>query len=121
MAAKDDRGRAGEERAATHLRAAGYEILDRNWRCKQGELDIVAGIGQVLVFVEVKTRRTVEFGHPFEAVDARKRARLWRVANAWVAEHADEAFGRWVLRLDVIGIVGDDPATAALEHLVDLR
>lgn len=121
MAAKDDRGRAGEERAATYLQAAGYAILGRNWRCTQGELDIIAGIGRTLVFVEVKTRRTVEFGHPLEAVDARKRARMWRLASAWIAAHPDEAAGRLIVRLDVIGIVGEHPATAALEHLVDLR
>src|SRR5690606_2608835 len=80
MAAKDDTGRAGEERAARHLVARGYEILDRNWRCPQGELDIVAERGGMLCFIEVKTRRGLGFGHPFEAIDERKRRRLWRLA-----------------------------------------
>ena len=120
MADKDVRGRAGEERAARYLTENGYTVLDRNWRCRAGELDIVAGRGGELVVVEVKTRRTDGFGHPFEAVDARKRDRLWRVACAWIAAHPDLA-GRRRLRLDVIGVTGDDPASAAIEHLVDLR
>ncbi len=120
MADKDVRGRAGEERAVRHLRAQGYDVVDRNWRCAQGELDIVATHGRDLVVVEVKTRRTEWFGHPFEAVDARKRARLWRVACAWVREHPHAARGRQ-LRVDLIGITGEDPATAVLEHLEDLR
>lgn len=120
MAAKDERGRAGEERAARHLTSLGYDILDRNWRCPQGEIDIVAASRDSLVVAEVKTRRTEWFGHPFEAVDARKRQRLWRLACAWVASHPEQVRGR-VLRLDVIGITGEDPATAVLEHLEDLR
>jgi len=62
MADKDIRGRAGEERAARHLQAQGYTVLDRNWRTAAGELDIVAARGPHLVVVEVKTRRTEWFG-----------------------------------------------------------
>ncbi|WP_431800944.1 YraN family protein [Microbacterium sp. bgisy203] len=120
MAEKDIRGRAGEERAARHLRDAGYEVLDRNWRCRQGELDIVAARGRDLVVVEVKTRRSDGFGHPFEAIDARKRDRLWRLTCAWAAAHPEAARHRR-LRIDVIGIIGEDPRTAVLEHLEDLR
>jgi putative endonuclease len=118
MAAKDDLGRAGEERAVQHLQARGFTVLDRNWRCPQGELDIVAVDGPYLVVVEVKTRRSDGFGHPFEAIDARKRARLWRLAVAWIAEHRDLARGR-TLRLDAIAVLGPDPSTAPLEHLQD--
>jgi len=120
MAAKDERGRAGETRAARHLEQAGWRVLDRNWRCPQGEVDIVAADADALVVVEVKTRRSDAFGHPFEAVDDRKRRRLWQLAFAWIAAHPDLVQGRR-LRLDVIAITGDDPATAALEHLQDLR
>jgi len=120
MAEKDVRGRAGEERASQHLVAHGYRVLDRNWRCAAGEIDIVAARGGELVVVEVKTRRTEWFGHPFEAVDARKRDRLWRLSCAWIVAHPSVA-GRRRLRIDVIGITGDDPATAVLEHLEDLR
>lgn len=120
MADKDQRGRAGEARAERHLIASGYRVLDRNWRCPQGEIDLVAARGCALVIVEVKTRRTELFGHPFAAIDGRKRARLWRLAAAWMREHPEHARGREV-RLDAIGIVGDDPDTARLEHLEDLR
>lgn len=120
MAEKDVRGRAGEDRAAQHLQQQGYTVLDRNWRCPAGELDIVAAHGPHLVVVEVKTRRTEWFGHPFEAVDGRKRDRLWRVACAWIRTHPELAHRRR-LRIDVIGITGEDPATAVLEHLEDLR
>lgn len=120
MAAKDDLGRAGEERAASHLTALGYRILDRNWRCAAGEIDIVAVRGDELAIVEVKTRRSVDFGHPFEAIDERKRARLWRLAHAWRAAHRD-AVSCCSLRLHAIGLIGADPRTASIEHLKDLR
>jgi putative endonuclease len=117
MAAKDDLGRAGEDRAAAHLTAHGYTIVDRNWRCPQGELDIVATHGGWLVVVEVKTRRTDLFGHPLEAIDARKGERLWRLAMAWLAAHPSAARGRR-LRIDAIAVTGVDEA-AVLEHLED--
>ncbi|MFT4136097.1 YraN family protein [Microbacterium sp.] len=120
MADKDIRGRAGEERAVRYLTAQGYAVLDRNWRCPLGELDIVAARGGDLVVVEVKTRRSDRFGHPFEAVDARKRRRLWRLAAAWAGDHAPLARGRR-LRLDVVGITGEDPDEGVIEHLVDVR
>jgi putative endonuclease len=119
MAAKDVLGRAGEDRAVRHLTASGYSVVDRNWRCTQGEIDVVAVIGRLLCIVEVKTRRSAAYGHPFEAVDARKRRRLWQLAYAWIEAHPEWAAGRTV-RLEAIGIIGDDPVTAALEHLTDL-
>ncbi|MFN3948202.1 YraN family protein [Microbacterium sp.] len=118
MAAKDDLGRAGEDRAVAHLTGDGYRIIARNWRCAQGEIDVVAERDGTLVVVEVKTRSSEDYGHPFEAIDKRKAARLWRLAMAWLAAHPDHARGRR-LRVDVIGLVGTDPATARLEHLED--
>ncbi|MGZ6792765.1 MAG: YraN family protein, partial [Mycobacteriales bacterium] len=61
-------GRWGEEHAVRHLEAAGYEVLSRNWRCREGELDIVARSGGALVFVEVKARTGTAYGEPAEAV-----------------------------------------------------
>lgn len=119
MANKDDLGRAGEDRAARYLEARGYDVLDRNWRAPGGELDLIVARTGELVIVEVKTRRGSAFGHPFEAIDARKRSRLWRLAIGWVAAHPDQVQGRRV-RIDAIGITGPDPATAALEHLEDV-
>ena len=120
MAAKDELGRAGEDRAVRHLIDAGYDVVDRNWRCPAGEIDIVAVRGAALSIVEVKTRRTEAFGHPFEAVDDRKLARLWRLVHAWRAAHPDLARGRSP-RVELIGIIGADPATGSLEHLADVR
>lgn len=118
MAAKDEFGRAGEERAAAHLSAHGYTVLDRNWRCPQGEIDIVAARGRELVVVEVKSRRSDAFGHPLEAIDERKGARLWRLAMAWIAAHPDQARGRR-LRIDAIALTGPDAPGAVLEHVED--
>ena len=68
MAAKDDLGRRGEALAAAYLEVRGYRIIDRNWRCAQGEIDLVATINERVVFVEVKTRSGLGYGHPLEAI-----------------------------------------------------
>ena len=69
-------GRQGEEAAAVFLKEAGYEILARNFRTPRGEIDIVAGTGQTVAFIEVKTRRTRRFGRPAAAVDYRKQQKI---------------------------------------------
>jgi putative endonuclease len=120
MADKDVLGRAGEDRAARYFEEHGYCVLARNWRCAQGELDLVVGNRSDLVVVEVKTRRGEAYGHPFEAIDARKRARLWRLTAAWMAANPTLIQGRR-LRIDAIGLTGPDPATARLEHIVDVE
>jgi len=120
MAAKDDFGRAGEDHAAQYLTNNGYHVLDRNWRCSQGEIDIVAEHDGTICIVEVKTRRSTAFGHPFEAIDERKRDRLWRLAYAWCRTHPFLSGDRR-LRLEVVGIIGPDPVTGVLEHWTDLR
>ena len=79
------RARRGEALAALLLRAKGYRIVARNWRCPLGEIDIVARDGDTLVFVEVKTRSGRSAGRPEEAVDARKRRRLVLLARAYLA------------------------------------
>jgi len=119
MAEKDVRGRAGEECAAHYLEAQGWALLDRNWRCAQGELDIVARDGRCIVAVEVKTRRTLTYGHPFEAVTDRKLDRLHRLLRAWLAAHPGAGRG-CDLRVDTIAIVGEDPRTGVMEHLRDV-
>lgn len=119
MAAKDELGRAGEQRAAEYLTSRGYTILDRNWRCAQGEIDIVAQRDEWISVIEVKTRRSPAFGHPFEAIDARKRRRLWQLAHAWRSDHAELARGR-TLRVEAIGITGPDTAHGDIEHLEDI-
>lgn len=80
-------GRRGEELAAEELRRRGYEIVARNWRCPEGEADIVARQGEEWLFVEVRTRRGRGFGLPEESITPRKRARMAAVAARYLAEH----------------------------------
>ncbi|MCQ9367771.1 YraN family protein [Brevibacterium sp. 91QC2O2] len=95
-------GRTGEDLATAFLEAKGWEIVQRNWRCRLGEIDIVAREGRTLVFVEVKTRTSVRSGHPLEAIGYSKLQRLRRLAGAWLSEHRT-----WEpqIRIDAIGIV----------------
>lgn len=120
MAAKDALGRAGEERAVAHLVERGYRILDRNWRCRDGEIDIVAEHRDWLVIVEVKTRRGEGFGHPFDAITAKKLTRLHRLAMAWAVAHPELGIRRPV-RVDAVAVLGADPDTAVVDHIADLR
>jgi putative endonuclease len=104
---KRARGAWGEDVAARHYRRAGYEIVDRNWRCAIGELDIVARRGDTVVFCEVKARRHDGFGGAVAAVDHVKQRRLRRLAASWLAEHRDvPGSGGWHVRFDVVAITG---------------
>ena len=80
-------GRAGEEAAAAWYEERGYRVLDRNWRCRDGELDLVLSGPAALVFCEVKTRSSLAFGAPAEAVTRTKQVRLRRLAAQWLAAH----------------------------------
>jgi putative endonuclease len=116
--AADDRralGRYGEALAARYLTERGLQVLDRNWRCTHGELDLVARDGDCLVFCEVKTRRSVRFGAPVEAVTWTKAARLRRLAAAWLASHEHRCAQ---VRIDVIAIVRPPSGSARISHLV---
>lgn len=108
-------GRDGEELAAGYLTAAGLQVLDRNWRCSVGELDIVARDGDVVVFVEVKARGGRSFGEPAEAVGPRKARRIRELACRWLAENRPP--GRPELRFDVVSVVRPRGAAAEIEHL----
>lgn len=114
MAQKDELGRHGEQLATDHLEACGYRILDRNWRCSQGELDLVAEDDGTLVFVEVKTRSGTAFGDPAAAVTPQKLARIGRLAGAWCAEHRPRSRR---MRVDIVGIVVPRGGEVQLQHL----
>jgi len=114
MRAKDVLGRRGEELAAGYLEAQGMRIVDRNWRCAEGEIDIVALDGDALVIAEVKTRKSLAYGHPFEAVGVDKLARLHRLASAWCRDHELRMPLR---RVDVIAVLDDGIGEPAVEHL----
>jgi putative endonuclease len=107
MRVKDAVGRFGEQVAAEHLQAAGLEILDRNWRCRAGEIDLVARDGAQLVFVEVKTRSSLAFGAPGEAVDRAKSARVRQLALRWIMARRDAGEAEFwaTLRFDVVTVV----------------
>ena len=111
-------GAYGERLAARYLVERGMQILDRNWRCDQGEIDIVAMDGSCLVIVEVKTRRTLAFGAPVEAVTTVKAARLRRLAACWVAEHRSRTDSVADIRIDVIGVFRPSRGPVQIEHLV---
>jgi putative endonuclease len=111
---KDALGRRGEQLAAQYLERAGFRILDRNWRCAEGEIDIVAAERRVLVVCEVKTRSGVGYGSPLDAITRAKRIRLRRLAIRWLVAHGvlfDE------VRIDVIGLLRDRSGQFTVEHV----
>ena len=111
-------GDYGEQLATRYLREQGLTILERNWRCAQGEVDIVALDGECLVVCEVKTRRGQGFGDPVEAVTRRKAARLRRLAACWLAEHPGQVGAVVDVRVDVVGVLRPRSGPARVEHLV---
>src|SRR5687768_15367429 len=96
-------GAYGERRAVAYLvNVAGMQVLARNWRCPDGEVDIIARDADVVVFIEVKTRRDREFGPPAEAVVSAKRHRLRRLATQWLAAHPIHTEE---IRFDVVSVL----------------
>ncbi len=114
-------GARGEEAAAAWYRAGSYEILDRNWRCASGELDVVArsADGEVLVICEVKTRSSGSFGSPFEAVTPSKQRRLRKAAVLWLAgaRRAGRPYER--IRFDVAAVTRGERGVLEVEVLED--
>ncbi len=114
MSTTTDLGALGERIAVAFLTDAGLRVLDRNWRCREGELDIVAREDDALVFCEVKTRRGVGYGLPVEAVTVAKQRRLRLLAQRWLAAHDQHAPD---LRFDVVGVLVGTSGPAAVTHL----
>lgn len=94
-------GRRGEDAAAQWYQTSGYSLLERNWRCRDGEIDLIVARDDTVVFVEVKTRSSARYGSGFDAVTQRKRRTIRRVARRWLARQ-----DRWVsdLRFDVVDV-----------------
>ncbi len=116
MAAKDDLGRWGEQVAADVLTAEGLVVVARNWRCAEGELDIVARdrIGDAVVFCEVKTRSGLGYGSPLESVTRAKRRKIRRLALRWLEVNGTP----WrPMRFDVIGVLWRAELPPVVEHL----
>ncbi|CAA9379963.1 YraN family protein [uncultured Nocardioides sp.] len=107
-------GAYGETLAARHLVAGGMVLLDRNWRCAGGEVDLLLRDGDVLVACEVKTRSSLACGTPHEAVDAGKVARLRRVAEQWVAAQSASPHD---IRVDLVAVLRPPRGPSVLEHV----
>ena len=109
-------GKRGEDAAARYLRFMGYEILERNWECPFGEADIIARHGDTLVFVEVKTRKSIRKGFPAEAVTPKKRARYERIAACYLRTYGSLDIP---VRFDVIALLVVGPDRAMIKHYVN--
>ena len=107
-------GSEGERAAADFLEARGYRILERNYRTKLGELDLVAEEGDTLVFIEVKVRLNDRFGGPAAAITSAKQSRIARLAQQYVVSRR---LGGRPCRFDVVLIWGSDPRTRRIELL----
>jgi putative endonuclease len=108
-------GQRGEDLVARWYETGGYEILDRNWRRREGELDLILGRGRTVVFCEVKTRTSNRFGAPVEAITRVKQQRIRTLAARWLAERR---LGGRDLRFDVASVMverGTDPVVEVIE------
>lgn len=112
---------AGEEVAAESLKAEGYVIVDRNWRCRAGEVDIVALSPEgVLGFIEVKTRSNHRHGMPIEAITMKKLARMRRVMGSWLAQR-DIVPAHRAVSLDLCSVDWDGHGEPVVKHLQGLK
>jgi len=114
MGAKDVLGKEGEQAAVSYLESLGFRILDRNWRCAEGEIDIVAAERHTFVVCEVKTRSGTRYGTPLDAVGHAKRRRLRRLAAQWLSAHGVR-FDQ--IRIDVLGLLRDGSGEFTIEHV----
>lgn len=107
-------GQRGEEIAARHLVRGGMLLVDRNWRCAAGEIDLVLRDGRVLVICEVKTRTTVAYGAPLEGVSQAKADRLRRLAVRWLRAHDMHVDD---IRIDLVGVLAPPDGPVEIEHV----
>jgi len=108
-------GAFGEDVAARHLREQGMVVLDRNWRCAEGEIDLVLRDGPVLVVCEVKTRSSLACGTPHEAVPDSKLERLQRLGQRWLAAQGFEPPGG--TRVDLVAVLRPRTGATCVEHV----
>ncbi|TNM41118.1 YraN family protein [Nocardioides albidus] len=107
-------GAYGEDVAVRHLVAQGMTLLERNWRCSEGEVDILLREGATLVVCEVKTRTSLVAGTPHEAISPAKLARLMRLGERWVAERGIRPDG---IRIDLVAVMRPRRGPAVVEHV----
>jgi putative endonuclease len=113
MNANKSLGTRGEDAAAAYLVRRGWTVLERNWRCPEGELDIIAHDGRSPIVCEVKTRSSTEYGDPLEAITRQKARRLRRLAARWAAARGVPPAS---VRIDVLGLV-TDRSGFTIDHL----
>jgi putative endonuclease len=111
----DSLGKQGENFAVKFLKKIGYKILERNYRCALGEIDIIAKDKETLVFVEVKTRKTHKGAEPFESIGARKQAKIRDLAEYYLQE---KSYSECEVRFDVLSIVLKDKEKQ-IEHIAN--
>ena len=116
MAAHNELGKWGEDKASEFLQLNGYQIIERDWKSGHHDLDIIAKDGSTLVIVEVKTRRSRLFGDPEEAVDYKKRQSLQSAINHYVKSHRCSR----QVRFDIISIVGTIGTKPEIDHIIDV-
>lgn len=109
-------GDRGEEIAALHLERSGWRVLHRNYRLGHKEIDLVALRGEVVAFVEVKTRSGRGYGHPLEAITAKKRREIRQVALAWIDRHGRPEY---TYRFDAVAILLPAGGAPEVEHVED--
>jgi len=114
MNAKDTLGRHGEDLAAEYLQQSGLRVIDRNWRCADGEIDIVAVERYTFVVCEVKTRSGTRYGTPLEAVGRAKQRRLRKLAVRWLSAHGVR-FDQ--IRIDVVGLLYEGTGGFTIQHI----
>jgi putative endonuclease len=115
MSKRQDVGARGEKLAADLLKKRGYKIIQKNFRCREGEIDIIAQKGECLVFVEVRTKKNTAFGTPEESVTLSKREKLISLANAYLQAY-DKPPQSW--RIDVVAVeLTRDNRVSRLEHI----
>ena len=115
MAQHNELGRKGEEIAVDFIRKKGYSILETNWRHRKAEIDIIAKMDEVLIFIEVKSRSTDYFGRPETFVDAKKQQLIADAASVYMEEIGHE----WEVRFDIISVLFHNEAYQSVDHLKD--
>jgi putative endonuclease len=116
-AARQALGRYGEDVAARHLADQGLVLLERNWRCDEGEIDLVLRDGPTLVVCEVKTRTSLEVGTPHEAITDAKLARLQKLGERWAAARGVRPDG---IRVDLVAVLRPRRGPAVVDHVTGL-
>lgn len=109
-------GQKGEAQAARYLKQKGYKIIKKNYKCKYGEIDLIARDADVLIFIEVKTRTSIEFGSPAAAVDYRKQKQISKVAYHYLVTHHNEDIDA---RFDVVSVLSQKNKETTIEHIID--